>query len=236
MTISAPSTLSAAAKTSPSDPHSSGSISPTANTPGLIFACGSRNPATTLAALENTVDVGTITAIDNVQYGTIAAPARRLYAWWYDGAASPGTGTIDFDFGASGNGLAWMILEMVGMHRTAPIVVSAIDRADSSTGRTITLPDSGGSVVWDATLGVFANGDSTVSITIGGSFTNIGQLTCASSNSFRMRGQYALSKLTGVNCTQSSAHLGGIGLGLLAAAAGTIIVPRLLAVRQMMGA
>ncbi len=215
MAISAPSSLASSASTSPSDPISTASISPAANTPGLIFFTHSRNPVTTVSvAAGSGLDLGTISAITNVSYGTIASSARRIYGWWYTGAASPGSGTVDFDFGASANGAAWMVLEMVGMDRSAPIVASATNRADSSTGITVTLDDVGGTLDWDATLGVFANGDSTLSITVGGSFTNIGQLTCASSNSFRMRGEYALSKITAVNCTQSSAHLAGLAVGL----------------------
>lgn len=221
MALSAPTVLAAAATTTPSNPQSSASISPTANTPGIIVAVDSRNPATTITAAAGAgLNLGTITAITDVLYGTIASSTRRMYAWWYNGAASPGSGTVDFTYGAAPNGASWLLLEWPGMDRTAPIIANATNRADTSTGITVSLSDGGGALTWDGTLGVFANGDSTVTINIGGAFTNIGQLTCASTNSFKFRSQYALSKLTSVDCTQTSAHLGGIALGVAAASGG----------------
>ena len=80
--------------TAPSSPHSTGSITLTANTPGLIFVNVSRNPATTTAVGTTGLTVGTITSIGTVTYGTIASATRRLSAFWYPGSASPGTGTF----------------------------------------------------------------------------------------------------------------------------------------------
>lgn len=221
MALSAPSTLAAAASTSPSNPHSTASISPTANTPGLIIVNASRNPATTVSvAAGSGLDLGTITAIDDYTYGSIASPTRRIYAWWFTGSASPGSGTVDISFGATPNGAAWIVLHVAGMDTTSPIVSSGKNRSDSATSLSVTVDDASGTLTWDGTFGFFANGDAANSITIGGSFTNIGQVTCASSNSFRLRGEYALSKLTTVDASQSALPYAGIAFGVKAATAG----------------
>lgn len=220
MALSAPVLLVASSTTTPSNPHATASISPTANTAGIIVVVCSRNPATTISVAAGAgLDLGTITSIETQTYGTIASPTRRISAWWYTGAASPGSGAINITQGASSSGLAWIVLEMPNMDRTAPIIASATNRADNSTGITVTLDDVGGTLTWDGTLGFFANGDAANSITIGGSFTNIAQLSVASSNSFRLRGEYALSKLTAVDCTQTSTHLCGVAFGVIQVAA-----------------
>ncbi len=152
--------------TTPTDPQSTGSITLQAGVPGLIIANISRNPATTVTVTTTGLTVGTITSIGTVAYGTIASSSRRLSAWWYPGSSSPGTGTFDFDFGASPNGLAYTVIEWPGMDTVAPIVNALTARADSSAAPLVTLSDG----TWDATVGVFANGDSTLALTLGSGF------------------------------------------------------------------
>ncbi len=200
--------------TAPSSPHSTGSITLTANTPGLIFVNVSRNPATTTAVGTTGLTVGTITSIGTVTYGTIASATRRLSAFWYPGSASPGTGTFDFSFGGAPNGIAYDIVEWPGMDTVAPIVGALTARADSSTSPLVTLSDA----TWNATVGVFANGDSTLALTLGAGFGVLfANQTVASTNSFRMRGEYVVGKDLTVDMSQSAAHWGGIAFGVLAA-------------------
>lgn len=202
--------------TTPSDPQSSGSITLMASTPGLIVAVGSRNPATTISVSASGLTVGTITSIGTTTYGTIASPTRRLAAWWYPGSASPGTGTFSFDFGAAPNGYAYAVIEWPGMDTVAPIVNALTANADSSTSPLVTLSDG----TWDATVGLFANGDSTVGLTLGSGFGALfTNQTVASSNSFRLRGEYVVGKDLSVDMSQSSAHWGGLAFGVKAAAA-----------------
>ena len=202
--------------TTPTDPQSSGSITLTANTPGLIIAVASRNPATTIAVSTTGLTVGTITAIRSVTYGTQASPTRRLSAWWYPGSATPGTGTFDFDFGAGPNGYAYAIVEWPGMDTVAPIVNDDFANADSSTSPLVTLANG----TWDATVGIFANGDSTLALTLGSGFGVLfANQTVAASNSFRLRGEYVVGKDLTVDMSQTAAHWGGIAFGVKAAAA-----------------
>ncbi len=200
--------------TTPTDPQSTGSITLQASVPGLILVNASRNPATTTTVTTTGLTVGTITSIGTVTYGTIASAARRLSAWWYPGSSSPGTGTFNFDFGAALNGLAYTIVEWPGMDTVAPIVNALTARADSSAAPLVTLSDG----TWDATVGIFANGDSTLALTLGSGFGALAaNQTVASSNSFRMRSEYVASKDLTVDMSQSAAHWGGIAFGVLAA-------------------
>ena len=201
--------------TTPSSPHSTGSITLTANTPGLIFVTVSRNPATTVAVATTGLTVGTITSIGSITYGTIAAATRRIAAFWYPGSSSPGTGTFDFSFGGAPNGIAYGIVEWPGMDTTAPIVNAGTDRADSSTSPLVTLSDG----TMDATVGAFANGDSTLALTLGAGFgVLVANQTVGSSNSFRMRVEYVASKDLTVDMSQTAAHWGGVAFGVKAAA------------------
>lgn len=205
--------------TTPSSPHSTGSITLTANTPGLIFVTVSRNPATTIAVGTTGLTVGTITAIGSITYGTIASPTRRISAFWYPGSASPGTGTFDFSFGGAPNGIAYGIVEWPGMDTTAPIINPAgthTNRADTSTSPLVTLDD--GAI--EATIGAFANGDSTLALTLGTGFgVLVANQTVAASNSFRMRVEYLVGKDLTVDMSQTAAHWGGVAFGIKAAPA-----------------
>lgn len=202
-------------------PYATGTLTPTASTPGLVCAFASRNPlsATPTVGQTGTLALGSLTSIANVSFHTSGTPVRRGYLWWYPGTASPGSGTLTFTFAADQQNLAWHVIEVPGMDTTSPIVAFINTAVDGSTNITATLNDVGGTLTWDATIG-FGGLGLNATLAAGGSFTALGTTISASPN-LRSSSEYALSKQTTVNFTAGSSGNGGVlAVGVLAAAGG----------------
>ena len=162
--------------------------------------------------------------ITSVVYDNTSSSRRRLTTFRAMGA-SPSTGAITIDFGGqTQTTIDWILDELTGTdtsgtNGSGAIVQSNSNSDTSATGSSLTVTLSS-SPTSGFVYGAFANGNGTNTSTAGTGFTKSGDIT--DSADIRTTTEYQAANDQSIDMSWSAAsELGGIGLEILAASAGT---------------
>lgn len=136
-----PKVLTSIASAADAQTYTTSSISPAGNSLLLMAVqpANTANPPPGEPTIGGTLSA-TWTKVDTATFNTIASPKARLSLYYTQLGASPGSGTVSVDFGATAGGCNLVIEQLTGHNANNPVTANkGQSTVDSSTSTGVTL-------------------------------------------------------------------------------------------------